>query len=96
MIMVQLDLEKAYDHVNWFFGSSQDALSFLEWPPSSDREICNFLQNELLVSSRVLYWHGKEVETLGGLMVTRWYTLVTCHYKYIVSSCNDIIILAIT
>ena len=95
MIMVQLDLEKAYDHVNWFFGSSQDALSFLEWPPSSDREICNFLQNELLVSSRVLYWHGKCC-TLGGLTVIGWYTLIIDHYKYIVSSCNDIIILAIT
>ena len=40
--------------------SWQDALSFFEWAPSSDREFCNSLQNELLVSSRVLYWHGKE------------------------------------
>ena len=40
--------------------SWQDALSLFEWGPSSDREYCNSLQNELLVSSRVLFWHGKE------------------------------------
>ena len=135
--------------------SWQHALSLFEWGPSSDRESCNSLQNELLVSSRVLFWHGKEklrsqfnhlfrlgvvhVEdvvdnesqrlselkmssdgyvfpilciylgettiytivarilnkccTLGGLTVTRWYTVVTGHYKYIVSSCNGINIL---
>ena len=28
--------------------------------PSRDRESCNSLQNELLVSSQVLYWHEKE------------------------------------
>ena len=28
--------------------------------PSTDRESCNSLQNELLVYSRVLFWHGKE------------------------------------
>ena len=40
--------------------SWQDALSFLQCAPSSDREFHNSLQNEVLVSSRVLYSHGKE------------------------------------
>ena len=40
--------------------SWQDALSLFEWGTLSDRETCNSLQNELLVSSRVLFWHGKE------------------------------------
>ena len=34
--------------------------------------------------------------TLGGLTVKGWYLLVRSPYKYIVSSCNDIIILVIT
>ena len=34
--------------------------------------------------------------TLRGLAVKGWHTLVTNHYKYIVSSCNGIIIVAIT
>ena len=40
--------------------SWQDALSLFEWGPSSDGEYCNSLQNKLLVSSRVLFWHQKE------------------------------------
>ena len=43
--------------------SWQDALSLFEWGPSSDRESCKSLQNELLVSSRVLFWHGKKLRS---------------------------------
>ena len=40
--------------------SRQDALLLCVWKPSSSREHCNFLQKELLVSSRLLCWPRKE------------------------------------
>ena len=40
--------------------SWQEALSLSVWKPSSSREHCNSLQKELLLSSRLLCWLGKE------------------------------------
>ena len=40
--------------------SWQEALVLCVWKPSSNRELCNSLQKELLVSSRLLCWPGKE------------------------------------
>ena len=40
--------------------SWQDMLLLCVWKPSSSRENCNSLQKELLLSSRLLCWPGKE------------------------------------
>ena len=40
--------------------SWQEALFLCVWKPSSGREHCNYLHKELLVSSRLLCWPGKE------------------------------------
>ena len=39
-----------------------------------------------------MFANGNKCCALVGLEVTEWYTLVIGHYKYIVSSCNGIII----
>ena len=48
--------------------SWQYALSFFEWVRSTDWEFCNSLQNELLVSSRVLYCMEKRSWGLNSVV----------------------------
>ena len=45
---------------NTWVASWQEALLLYVWKPSSSREHCNSLHKELLVSSRLLCWLGKE------------------------------------
>ena len=81
-------LEYVVDNEFQMLSEFEDAKRWLCIPP-------NYETKRYTIVARIFAIENKCC-TLGGLTITRWHTLVTGHYKYIVSSCNGISILAIS